>query len=132
MKKIALDTNIAIAVLNESPEIINKLYALRSNDTNLYLSITVCGELLYGAKNSKRKSSNLSKYRTFISKYNILGIDFQVAEVYSSLRKILKDTGNPIPENHIWIAATCLNQDIPLFTLDKHFQKINELTLIGR
>ena len=45
------------------------------------------------------------------------------------VRKELKDKGTPIPENDIWIAATCMIYEIPLATNDKHFNNIIGLTL---
>ncbi|NTW31459.1 MAG: type II toxin-antitoxin system VapC family toxin [Bacteroidetes bacterium] len=42
----------------------------------------------------------------------------------------MKDKGNPIPENDIWIAATCIVYEISLATNDKHFNNIEGLKLI--
>ena len=49
VKAVALDTNIAIAVLNGQKAVIEKLTAFEM----IYLPVTVSGELLFGAKNSK-------------------------------------------------------------------------------
>ena len=38
--------------------------------------------------------------------------------------------GHPLPENDIWIAATCLVNDLSLATLDRHFRAIDGLKLI--
>lgn len=63
LSKIALDTNIAIEVLNSNEFTIE---ILRQFDL-IYLPIIVCGELLYGAKNSGKASYNLRRFESFIA-----------------------------------------------------------------
>ncbi|MCX6237776.1 MAG: type II toxin-antitoxin system VapC family toxin [Bacteroidia bacterium] len=121
----ALDTNVAIDLLNGNVEILLNC----EKYTSLYLPVTVCGELLYGAINSNSSKKNLIKYRGFISNCTILNINSAIAEKYASIRKGLKDKGTPIPENDIWIAATCIVYEIPLATSDKHFNNIEGLKL---
>jgi len=123
---IALDTNIVIDVLNGE---INTIQCLK-NYQKIYLPITVCGELLFGAKNSAKHEENEEKFRQFLQSCFILNINSLVADTYAEVRKSLKDKGTPLPENDIWIAATCLVNDLPLATHDKHFEKVEGLRLI--
>ncbi len=125
MKRIIIDTNIAIEVLNGKEETIKKL---EKYDV-ICLPIIVCGELLYGAKNSKKAEQNEKKFKGFIENCVILNTNSLIATEYAQIRKNLKDKGKPIPENDIWIAAICLMNDIPLATRDKHFKNIGKLRL---
>ena len=125
MDTTALDTNIAIDLLNGNNDILHKYQKYAT----LYLPVTVCGELLYGAINSNNSKKNLVKYRGFISNCTILNINSAIAEQYAAIRKGLKEKGTPIPENDIWIAATCMVYEIPLGTNDKHFSNIEGLKL---
>ena len=127
VSRIALDTNAAIAILNNQTGI----YDLLDKYDNICLPVTVCGELIFGAKNSRLSAKNEKRYHQFINTCELLNIDFLVAEIYASLRLNLKKKGKPIPENDIWIAATCLANDIPLCTFDKHFQAIKELVVLS-
>jgi tRNA(fMet)-specific endonuclease VapC len=120
LNRVAIDTNVAIEVLNGNPLTIE---ALQQFDL-IYLPVIVCGELLYGAKNSSRKQYNLPRYESFIADCEVLNTEEQVAEEYSSIKKHLRDIGCPIPENDIWIAAICTFNAIPLFTRDGHFEHI--------
>jgi len=86
--------------------------------------------LLFGATNSGNSKKNLTIYREFILSCTILNINSAIAEQYALIRKRLKDKGTPIPENDIWIAATCIVYEISLATNDKHFKNIGGLTLI--
>jgi tRNA(fMet)-specific endonuclease VapC len=49
-EKVALDSNVVIDIFNNRQSII----ALLNNFQTIYLPITVCGELLFGAKNSAK------------------------------------------------------------------------------
>ncbi len=126
MKEVALDTNIAIKFLNGNLEIIELLKEF----DNIFLPIIVCGELLFGAKNSEKRIYNEKKYYEFIQTCSILNTNNLVANEYSEIRKELKDIGNPIPENDIWISALCIVNDISLISSDKHFNKVARLKLI--
>ncbi|MBS4028725.1 MAG: PIN domain-containing protein [Ignavibacteriales bacterium] len=44
---------------------------------------------------------------------------------------MLKKNGTPIPENDMWIAATCKKLNVPLLTQDKHFESEKLRTLIS-
>jgi len=126
VKRIALDTNVAIAILNNQTSIISFL----SQFEVIYLPITVVGELLFGAKNSGLAARNLKKYQAFITEAEILDIDYAVAERYAQIRHELKKNGSPIPENDIWIAACCLEAKIPLSTYDRHFSNVVGLEIL--
>lgn len=113
MRTTAIDTNIAIDLLNGK----ENTFLFYDEFNSLYLPVS---------NNSKQ---NLMKYRGFISNCIILNINSAIAEQYASIRKSLKDKATPIPENDIWIAATCIVYDIPLASYDKHFNNIEGLKL---
>ncbi|MGH8474499.1 MAG: type II toxin-antitoxin system VapC family toxin [Methylococcales bacterium] len=125
IEKVALDTNIVIDVLNNQADIV----AMLSRYQMIYLPVTVCGELLFGAKNSAKSRDNEIKCRGFMNGCRLLNINELIAEQYANTRKALKDKGKPIPENDIWIAATCIVNDIPLATKDADFKHIDDLIL---
>ncbi len=118
MNTIALDTNIAVDVLNGKGETIRLLEGYEI----LCLPVTVCGELLFGAKNSASRTKNENKYRAFIESCVILDSNSLVAQEYAQIRLALKQKGKPIPENDIWIAAACIVNGISLMSHDKHFE----------
>ena len=126
MKKIALDTNVAIDILNGKGAVISKL----KKHTFFYLPIIVCGELFFGAANSTRKTQNQKKLHAFIKSCKVLNINAPIAEAYASIRLELRKKGKPIPENDIWIAAICKINNLPLFTKDRHFEHISGLKIV--
>ncbi len=126
-EKIALDTNVVIDIFNNK----SSVTALLSGYQTIYLPITVCGELLFGAKNSTKSLENEQKCHDFISNCNLLNINELIAEEYAKTRNELKKKGRPIPENDIWIAATCIVNNIPLATFDSDFNHVNDLIVIN-
>lgn len=123
LKHIAIDTNIAIEILNGNEATLQML----SGFDVIALPVTVCGELMFGAKNSRKAESNLAYYRAFISSCEILDAKLPTAWEYANIKLSLKQTGRPIPENDIWIAAICQSYDIPLVSRDGHFSYIQSL-----
>lgn len=125
-KEVALDTNVVIAFLNGDEA---TLKAIQHIDI-VYLPITVVGELLFGALNSTRAKVNLPKFQAFIDNCETLNINELIANEYANIRLELKKIGKPIPENDIWIAATCKINNLPLMTRDKHLTYVENLDLI--
>ena len=53
-----------------------------------------------------------------------------ITQEYAATRKKLKNKGKPIPENDIWIAATCIVNNIPFLTSDSDFNYVDDLVLV--
>ena len=124
--KISLYTNIVIRLFKNDPLVIQKLAA----NISVYFTVPVIAELLYGAENSARREENLTNYNKFIDACNILALTRGTAEQYSKIRMQLKKQGTPIPENDLWIAASCIENQIALYTDDVHFEAIKKLSLV--
>ena len=115
--RVALDTSIAIKFLNSVPAVVARFRA----EGLVALPITVVGELLFGAISSGLKAANYARYQDFILDAVLLPIDLETARRYADLRLTLKLAGRPIPENDVWIAATCLRYSLTLVADDIHF-----------
>lgn len=123
---LALDTNTAIAALNGEVAVVNKLQDV----IQAFLPLPVVGELLFGALNSRHAETNLSRVQQLIKRSTVLEMHLETASLYAKIRIALKQKGRPIPENDIWIAATCLEHHIPLITSDAHFKWIEDLVIV--
>jgi len=105
-------------------------------DTNAVIAyregiLAVCGELLYGALNSAKPQKNEQAVHKFLAQSVLVPIDEAIAIRYATVRLKLKKTGHPIPENDIWVGATCLELGVPLLTRDGHFNYIHGLEVIN-
>jgi len=125
--KILLDTN-AYSALKRGVK--SAIYTV-SLAEHIYLSMTVVGELLYGFRVGSREGENLKELNNFLdqSVVSLMGIDYEVCEVYARLCKELRIQGTPIPTNDLWIAATAIRHNFTLLTNDQHFLKIKGLSL---
>jgi tRNA(fMet)-specific endonuclease VapC len=124
--RLAVDTNAVIAYR----ECIASVSAIIEEADTLFLPTIVLGELLYGAVNSAQPQKNKQTIRKFLTQSSLAPVDESTAVRYATVRLELKKAGRPIPENDLWIAATCLELDVPLLTRDKHFDFVCGLEII--
>ena len=96
----------------------------------VYLPVIVIGELKRGFYYGSRIKENLDGLQKFLAKprTKVLEITDETAEHYGMLAAYLKTQGTPIPTNDIWIAALCLQYDLPLLTSDSDFQYLPQIT----
>ena len=125
--KISLDTNIVIRLFKNDKAVINLL----SRKSMIYLPVPVTAELLFAAKNSGRPKENLKTYNEFIDTCRVLNITRKTADKYSAIRLQLKQKGRPIPENDLWIAAVCIENNLPIITVDEHFDNVEGLEVVN-
>ena len=118
--RLALDTNAVIAYR----EGISEVCTLIDETDVIFLPVIVLGELIYGAINSTKVENNEIAVHKFAEYSHVMQIDDAVAARYAQIRFDLKKKGNPIPENDIWIAAACLELDVPLLSRDSHFNYV--------
>jgi len=125
---IALDTNEAIAVLNNAGDAGQWIAAFPV----VYLPVPVVGELRFGALNSRRAHENRERVEALVARCGVLNANVTTAEVYAGVRFRLKQAGKPIPENDVWIAALCVQHGLPLATSDEHFGQVDGLEVVKR
>lgn len=122
-----LDTNIVIAYLNGNRTVAEKMKATLPD---IAISSVVLGELLYGAKASRRQTENLERLREFTQLVDIVDFDQQCAEAYSDIRLALRQKGRPTGEVDALIAAMAIAYHATLVTDNvKHFTHIEGLTI---
>ncbi|MEE9372542.1 MAG: PIN domain-containing protein [Saprospiraceae bacterium] len=65
-----------------------------------------------------------------MKKLEVVYPDMYTTDLYSKIFKQLRNKGNPIPSNDIWIAALTIQHSAQLLTYDKHFTFIDGLKLV--
>lgn len=133
-----LDTNHCSRIISKDVQIIYRLTNLNQGAI-LATSVIVCGELMYGAENSARKSENLLLVRSFIVKMNILSIDGKIFETYAlikakifnrfapkekSLRRKYRFENLGFKDNDLWIAATGICHNATIVSSDNDFKRM--------
>jgi tRNA(fMet)-specific endonuclease VapC len=124
--KCVLDTSIVIEAFKRNNAVADLLDAMEE----VYVPVTVIGELTYGAYKAADTPKHLNQVNAFLDNCSILPIDATTAEVYAKTKTAFSKKGNPIPENDIWIAAVAVQYDLPLFAKDHHFEAVDNLEMI--
>lgn len=118
-----LDTNILIAILAEERTVLRKL----ASGLLVYLPVVALGELFYGASKSARPRANMPHVEDLAERGVVLSIDAGTARQYGEVKRELRATGRPIPDNDIWIAALAVQHGLTLVTRDPHFGHVRGL-----
>ena len=120
-----LDTNIVIALFANDAAVLN--YLFRASE--VFVPNIVIGELCYGAYKSGQARENLARIERFAANSTVVLCDTGTASQYGSVKNGLRQRGQPIPENDVWIAAMALQHNLALVSRDEHFRVIPELSL---
>ena len=123
--KLLLDTNIVIALFAGEPEVVARL----EQQSAVFLSVPVLGELRYGALASSRVDHNLGRLDELARTTTVLPCDQDTSVIYAHTKHALRAKGKPIPENDVWIAAIAQQHGLTLATRDKHFEHVESLSL---
>jgi tRNA(fMet)-specific endonuclease VapC len=128
IERLAIDANAAIDVMRprrpDPPPLIGS--------KTVFLPLPVLGELLAGAKASMDAVRNLKRVAKLRRECELLLPDENTADVYGDIRAATGDV-QPLGKsklNDFWIAALCLQHDLPLLTNDRGFDDVRGLTVI--
>ncbi len=119
-----MDTTIAVAFFRQDQAVRRRLMPV-----DIVTSTIVIGELYYGAYRAGHQARELANIAALIAQSRIVVCDLVTSEHYGRVREALHRQGMPIPENDIWIAASALQQGLPLATRDAHFDRVPGLTV---
>ena len=123
--KFLLDTNVIIALFAKEPVVHERL----SNADEVFVPCIALGEMYFGAYKSLRIKENLARINEFVLNSTVLACDIDTAKKYGDIKNQLKEKGQPLPENDIWIAAVAQQYDLTLITRDTHFHIIENLKI---
>ncbi len=124
--KFLLDTNIIIGLFGKDPQV----HELLDKAEEIFVPCIAIGELYFGAYRSSRVQENIERIFEFSMSNTVLGCNSDTAQKYGKVKYNLKEKGQPIPENDIWIAAIAQQYDLTLFSKDPHFEVIEGLKFI--
>lgn len=121
--RFLLDTNVIIALFAKDPVVHEHL----SNAEVMFVPCVARGELYFGAYKSLRIEENLARIDEFALNNTVLACNTETAKRYGEIKSHLKEKGQLIPENDIWIAAIAQQYALTLITKDEHFEMVESL-----
>jgi predicted nucleic acid-binding protein len=123
---MVIDTSIFIAYLR-SKDRTNTALAKLPTETVLYVSSITAFELYSGATDIKKRQD----IDTLLQGVFILPLNTDIAKNAGFIYQDLRRRGNMIEVTDILIAATALENDLPIKTLNiSHFQRIPGLVML--
>lgn len=122
-----LDTNALSAFFDGD----KKLIEILNQSDSLDLPVIVVGEYRFGLKASTQRSVREPRLAEFCKVCNVLPILDSTSRFYATIKHDLKKSGNPIPENDIWICALAVEYSLPILTLDRHFNLVKSVESIS-
>ena len=96
------------------------------------ISAITLGELRLGvlqAKNPESASRRLSAYR-LAQQFEALSVNEAVSDAWALLVSQLRATGQKVPVNDSWIAATAIAHQIPVVTQDSDYDVMPRVEVI--
>ena len=115
-----LDTN-ALSAWADGDEAIRPAL---SSAAKLVVPAVVFGEFNFGIRQSRHYRRYIEWLERSMRNAEVAVIDEETAGVYGEIRLVLKKKGTPIPVNDAWIAASAVQFDLPILSLDAHFDSV--------
>jgi predicted nucleic acid-binding protein len=89
-------------------------------DSRLYITFTVAGELAAGISLSDR-----ARWEEFLAPFHVLAFNADVSWEYGCAYRYLQENGLLIGGNDLWIAATGLAYHMPIVTRNvQHYRRV--------
>jgi predicted nucleic acid-binding protein len=98
----------------------------------LAISVITLAELEFGVYSATDQQTRAKRMATFrkVMKFETIEITSDIASVWAAVRASGQTNKSSLSENDIWIAATAINQGVPLVTQDRSFTSISDLETI--
>ena len=96
------------------------------------VSVITIGELRAGvlaAADVETRDRRLATL-TYAMALQPIPVDDQVADAWARLRLLLRDSGQRMPVNDSWIAATAMSLGVPVITQDEDYVELSGLNVI--
>ncbi len=97
----------------------------------IYIGHVVLGELLFGCHWSSNFEREWARISQGLASVTIVMPTMNTAMVYGELAARLERSGSRITQNDMWIAAMCLENELPLISRDTHFARVQDLRLVS-
>jgi len=125
MNKMMLDTSAYAAFRKGHSEAVAHMQRAHA----IIIPGTVYGELLGGFEWGTQRDKNRTEFHAFLQSPRVMmvPINLETAQRYALIYAFLRTSGNPIPTNDLWIAASAMEHSATLLTLDNHFLKLPQI-----
>lgn len=98
----------------------------------IFMPFPVLAELRAGFACGKNSKQNERILNIFLNRprVSLLFADEQTTHHYARIFAQLRHAGTPVPTNDLWIAALVQQNNLMLYSRDRHFEKLPQIILI--
>lgn len=122
-----VDADWLISYLNGKQQAKNVLLTLANE--GISISILSCGEIYEGLARVPDASPQHRAFAELVESVEVLLPDINVARQYGLIRSQLRQQGQLIPDNDMWLAAMAIVHDLTIVSRDRHFTRIQAIRL---
>lgn len=124
-----LDTDISSYIMKRASEpLLQKLQTVPISE--VCISVVTKAELLYGVEISPRQAQDQLALDAYLRHVAVLELPDKAALHYAQIRGVLKNAGNMIGANDLFIAAHARSIELTLVTNNtEHFQRVPGLSV---
>lgn len=115
-----LDTNALSAFAGGDEALLDRIGRV----PELFLPVVVLGEFRFGIRRSRYRRTYERWLDVALSDLRILAIVESTTDYYAAICVELKTRGKPIPINDVWISALSREHNLPILSLDRHFDEV--------
>ncbi len=129
MPTYLLDTNALSALMNEEPVPVARAASIGPTD-RVVINTIVRGEILFGLArmpHGRRRREVEAKAARCFALIPCEGLPQMAADAYARIKRDCEQSGTPLDENDLWIAAAALEREAVLVTSDTDFQRVSGL-----
>lgn len=128
MTRYLVDTDWAIEYLTGQPRAVRVLQAIPRE--RLSISVVSLGEIYDGIVGGREPEKALAVLNKFLARLTILDVTHETSRLFGHHRAKLRQRGLLIDSSDIFIAATCLQHGLRIFTNNvDHFNRIEGLEI---
>lgn len=126
--ELLFDTNAYVEVAKGNAAALQKL----RRASLVHLTFVSLAELRAGFACGSKTQQNEKNLQRFLAakRVNVLYADSETSLFYARIYATLRKNGTPIPTNDLWIAALALQHGLPVYTFDRHFNKVAAIDVI--
>ena len=129
MISLCLDTNAFSAHQRSDALAIGLVAAV----DQIWMPSITLGELRSGFLNGSKSAANELHLQEFLALpyLSVASVTEVTSRHYAKISLQLRQDGRTIPSNDIWIAATAMEHDCPIFSFDRHLRFVKGLLVVS-
>ena len=122
-----LDTNALSALAEKDARVLRVIGQAR----RVTVTLISLGEFTFGIRLSSRRGELERWLEAFLKRVEVICPNRETINLYASVRTELRSAGTPTTANDCWIAALVRQHQLPILSLNQHFNLVGNVRRVG-